>query len=308
MGFLPVSEFQAWLNEPPNPQYLTEITDALDILTTKYFPPDPDYKPGSLPQNLQNILADVNESLASIETANRDYIPNPDVDTRPVQDTIKNIPSPPIKQKEKQTISTKTISNRILKDINTPFTHREDMWNDRPLEKAALTPNHPSVFSALQEFCDYLRTNVDYHNNTTLGVWIYSGYIMPRPKTDVAWYYLDARAPLSQLFGRFYTILSDIYREIERLPGFMYWSLDDPVSKAASLEVLEPLRVYVKRIEQAVYLIYWNLMTMRIDPEKESLLDNMAYNPGLNGKKPRRWPYNVDPRNMGGAGVGGRRR
>ncbi|KAF3297048.1 hypothetical protein TWF132_008416 [Orbilia oligospora] len=279
MGFIPVSEFEEWLKDRPIPQYLTEITDSLDLLMTKYFPPDPNYKPGTLPQSLQTILNSIHESLTSLETSNKNYIDT----ATPAHDLIDKIQPPPEstsllmsrkKQKQKLIFSAKAFFTKILNEINTPFTHREDMWENRPLEKAALTPTHPSVFSALQEFCDYLRTNVDFQNTTTLGVWLYSGRITTRRNIDVAWYYLDARDALSQLF-------------------------DDPVSKASSLGVLEPLRVYVKKVEQAVYLIYWNMMHIRIEPEREDLMNHMNYNPGLNGRKPMKWMYNIDPRNLG---------
>ncbi|KAF3265489.1 hypothetical protein TWF192_000139 [Orbilia oligospora] len=304
MGFIPVSEFEEWLKDRPIPQYLTEITDSLDLLTTKYFPPDPNYKPGTLPQSLQTILNSIHESLTSLETSNKNYINT----ATPAHNLIDKIQPPPEstsplmsrnKQKQKLVFSTDAFFTKVLNEINTPFTHREDMWENRPLEKAALTPTHPSVFSALQEFCDHLRTNVDFQNTTTLGVWLYSGRIKTRRNINVAWYYLDARDALSQLFGRFYTALSEIYKEVEKMTGTVYWSLDDPVSKAASLGVLEPLRVYVKKVEQAVYLIYWNMMHIRIEPEKENLMNHMNYNPGLNGRKPMKWMYNIDPRNLG---------
>ncbi|KAK6519835.1 hypothetical protein TWF506_000130 [Arthrobotrys conoides] len=308
MGFLPVSEFEEWLKDPPIPQYLTEIIESLDLLTTKYFPLDPTYTPESLPQSLQIILNNIHKALISLETSNKDHISSPDYLDKKQQSKPEEIPLLIRRKKQKQDpkFSAETFFTKVLNEINTPFTHREDMWENRPLEEAALTPNHPSVFSALQEFCDYLRTNVDFHNTTTLGVWIYSGHITTRLNKNVAWYYLDARGALSQLFGRFYTALSEIYKEVEKMPGTAYWALDDPVSKATSMGVFEPLRSYVKKVEQATYLIYWNMMNIKVDQEKESLKDYMAYNPGSNGRKPRRWPYNVDPSNMGGLRMGGR--
>ncbi|KAF3133301.1 hypothetical protein TWF594_009250 [Orbilia oligospora] len=252
MGFIPVSEFEEWLKDQPIPQYLTEITDSLDLLMTKYFPPDPNYKPGTLPQSLQTILNSIHESLTSLETSNKNYIDT----ATPAHDLIDKIKPPPEstsllmsrkKQRQKLVFSADTFFTKIHNEINTPFTHREDMWENRPLEKAALTPTHPSV---------------------------YSGRITTRRNIDVAWYYLDARDALSQLF-------------------------DNPVSKASSLGVLEPLRVYVKKVEQAVYLIYWNMMHIRIEPEREDLMNHMNYNPGLNGRKPMKWMLYIDPRNLG---------
>ncbi|KAK6358696.1 hypothetical protein TWF730_008018 [Orbilia blumenaviensis] len=295
-GFLPVAEFAEWLEVPPNPQYLTEIAESLDNLTTKYFPPDPDYKPGTLPQTIQTILDKLHENLKSTELSKKD-----NQAFRPSFGNLANLRDDDLSQfanyfmnkNPAPIFSAESFFDEVLSVVNSQFVHREDMWKDRPLEKAALQPYHPSVYAALQEFCDYLRSNLNFYDTLTLGVWIYSGKITTRAKGDVAWYHLDSRGALSQLFGRFFTKLTDEYRRLKRLSE----AIDDSLRRGGASneegdsKLLEPLLKFVKKVEQETYLVYWNMMTMRIRAET----DEIAYNPGLNGKKPRRRPYNIDP-------------